>query len=430
MNRAKATKYIAIKLACIEFINKHKYKSQDFTRSRILTFSILFITILRNSVKSLSIVMNELFMDGYIEVPVTASAYTQARKKLKHTAFKELNEGLVEMQYEDPSSLKTWKSFRLLAVDCCKLILPNTKPIAKEFGTIIIKTNNYTSEYACAAFECCYDVLNNLSISGLLTNGNIYEPELAANLLDQVKKTDVLIYDRGYCSFKFPATLIHKGLNFIIRCNSNSFKAFEPFFNGELTDEIVTLDIPLKRYKEIIEFDLPLSITVRIVAVKLVTGEIEVLMTSLMDKNITPADFRTLYGLRWSIETFFYILKGRLALENFTGLTVESIKQDFWSTILISNYETIVTYDLNKNLAQVGPTPKKINKAVSFNIIKNQAFEILFNNKLDPEEQLNKLEKIFTAAAIPDRDDRYSKRKPPSITRSCNYLRRKKKQVY
>ena len=72
-------------------------------------------------------------------------------------------------------------------------------------------------------------------------------------------------------------------------------------------------------------------------------GEIEVLMTSLLDSNIDKEEFKKLYGLRWEIETFFGVLKGRLSLENFTGLTIEAIKQDFWSTIFISNYETILT---------------------------------------------------------------------------------------
>ena len=46
---------------------------------------------------------------------------------------------------------------------------------------------------------------------------------------------------------------------------------------------------------------------------------------------------------RWGIETFFGVLKGRLNLENFSGKTAESVKQDFYSTIFISNLETILT---------------------------------------------------------------------------------------
>lgn len=65
------------------------------------------------------------------------------------------------------------------------------------------------------------------------------------------------------------------------------------------------------------------SITVRFVAVlPLPTGEIEVLMTSLLDSNINKEEFKKLYGFRWEVETFFGVLKSRLSLENFIGLTV------------------------------------------------------------------------------------------------------------
>lgn len=47
--------------------------------------------------------------------------------------------------------------------------------------------------------------------------------------------------------------------------------------------------------------------------------------------------------MRWGVETFFSIVKGRLCLENFTGKTSEAVKQDFWSTVFISNLETLMT---------------------------------------------------------------------------------------
>ncbi len=62
------------------------------------------------------------------------------------------------------------------------------------------------------------------------------------------------------------------------------------------------------------------------------SGEIEVLATSLMDEQkFQTGGFKELYFLRWGVETFFAKLKGRLSLENFTGKSVESVKQDFFS---------------------------------------------------------------------------------------------------
>lgn len=55
----------------------------------------------------------------------------------------------------------------------------------------------------------------------------------------------------------------------------------------------------------------------------------EVLPTSILDESVlAKKDFGYLYPLRWCVETFFSKVKGRLALENFTGQSVDSNYQD------------------------------------------------------------------------------------------------------
>jgi hypothetical protein len=59
-----------------------------------LSFAVVLVLILRKSVKFLQNVVNEA-MTWLMIVPVTASAFSQARYKLKHTAFIELNRAAV-----------------------------------------------------------------------------------------------------------------------------------------------------------------------------------------------------------------------------------------------------------------------------------------------------------------------------------------------
>ncbi len=55
----------------------------------------------------------------------------------------------------------------------------------------------------------------------------------------------------------------------------------------------------------------------RLVKIILSSGEVEVLVTSLLDEqSFTVEEFERLYYLHWGVETFFSRLKGRLNLEN------------------------------------------------------------------------------------------------------------------
>jgi len=64
------------------------------------------------------------------------------------------------------------------------------------------------------------------------------------------------------------------------------------------------------------------------------------------------------------------ILKNRLSLENFTGTSALAVQQDFYVTMFLSNYESLLAYDINKELKQKSKEHKhsqKVNKAISFN---------------------------------------------------------------
>lgn len=64
---------------------------------------------------------------------ITASAFTQARQKLKYAAFVELNNKIVSMYY-DTKTCKKLHGYRILGVDASIIILPNTLEMKTEFG--------------------------------------------------------------------------------------------------------------------------------------------------------------------------------------------------------------------------------------------------------------------------------------------------------
>ena len=90
-----------------------------------------------------------------------------------------------------------------------------------------------------------------------------------------------------------------------------------------------------------------------------------------------------------------------------------------------------MTEDVEENInAGKGEAKKiKINKAVSFNAIKNLAFEIFFSES-DKDIVLEKLNKLFMMNPVLVRKDRQIPRESISDTRSANYHKRVRKHVF
>ena len=432
-NRALETSGKLIKYE--EFKRRHCRNDKDFTRTRSLPFSLVLIIVLRNSVKSLQLMVNEA-MNWLDNDPVTASAYSQARYKLKHTAFIELNQkAVVDTMYED-DGYKKLLGFRILAVDGSKIRLPDNDDIREEFGTIAY-TNGKDSiaegEHPYALASVLYDVLNRVTLTAELARSDAYEVDLAVKHLAHTRAKDLITMDRNYPSYRMIAELQRHDRDFVIRCSAASFKAARKMLKGEGPDsQIVTLMPCDKQASLMRQLELPPSITVRFVRVKLDTGEWEVLVTSLVDEEkYSTKEFKELYYLRWGVETFYGLIKTRLELENFTGIGAEAVRQDFFSTLYLSGLETILTEPAQNELDQKETQhPQIVNRAVSFNAIKDQALDLLFLSDIEPDVLLNRLTALFLTNPCLERKGRSPPRKKASSRALLDFHKRRKKHCY
>src|SRR5882672_8238214 len=86
------------KLRDPSFSARHRVRPEDFTRHRQLTFPLLMLFVLQQTVKSIQRHLHEFLDDlaqGQVFEPPTSGAVTHARAKLKESAFIELNRDCV-----------------------------------------------------------------------------------------------------------------------------------------------------------------------------------------------------------------------------------------------------------------------------------------------------------------------------------------------
>lgn len=417
-----------------EFKALHRHSEKFFTRDRRLPFSLVLVLVLRNSVKSLQNVVNEA-ITWLDELPLTASAYSQARYKLKHTAFIALNKiAVVDTLYSD-NDYKTFWGYRVLGIDGSKIVLPNNEAICEEFGTIAWtngKTAEIQGERPYALASVLYDVLNKVALDATLGKAKAYEIDLAIEHLSHTKAGDLMIMDRNYPSYRMLAEICQFKRDFVVRCSCASFAMARLMLKGQGPDsQVVTITPCAGQLPSIRERNLPLSIRVRFVRVCLSTGEYEVLVTSLLDETHYPTeDFLDLYYLRWEIETFYGLIKTRLELENFTGIGAEAVRQDFHATVYLSGMESLLTGTAQATLnAKDTKHAQIVNHAVSFNAIKNHAFDLLLSD-LDSNTLLKKLTALFLTNPCLERKNRNPPRKKSSSRSLLNFHKRIKKHCF
>ena len=406
-----------IQLEIFSTLLKEKYtnSSKDFSRMRKQSFSGTIIFMINFLTKSLSLeIVNFLnFLKGknISQESFTKSAFVQARSKIKPEVFSYLNNRLVEEFYTDNSAvIKGLTGVRILAMDGSRFTLPNTGELAKIYG----KTKNqFNSFIVQAKVLVLYDILNNICIDGVLSPVSIGERTQAKMLLGSCQKGDLLIYDRGFPSFDFMYEHYTKGLDFLIRISVDFNQVVKDFVEGGKLSQIVELK-PGKNTKiKDKPYNLNTVIMVRLLRIVLPNGEIEILATSLVDNEKYNYEiFKELYFKRWKIETYYDELKNKIKGEDFSGYSKHSILQDFYSTLFVSNIQTLIVTEINEELQEQKGTKKyqyKVNTSLSYGFMKDRILSLFLCRK-DMTEIMKELKSLFRDHLIPIRPDRSYKR--------------------
>jgi len=400
-----------------KIILDYKMNETDFTRKRKQPFGSVLLFMFNLLRKSLVIEIDNfiqhlnLRVESHTVKSFTKSAFVQQRKKINPDVFKYLS-GVITKNYyvENNSNIKLFNGFRILAVDGSKITLPYTEELKKAFGE---SKNNTNTVVVQARSSVLYDVLNHITLDSSLNNLKQGERQLALGHRNQWRKNDLIIYDRGYPSYDFKYEHIKSGIDYLIRTTTSYSNVVKSFVESGKKSRVVEILPGKNQAIQDKDYDKNTVMKVRLIRIDLPSGEIEILMTSLLDSKKHPTTmFKELYFLRWGIETFYDELKNKLKLEYFTGYSIISIKQDFLCAIFISNLQSVIVNDLQEELKNKNQKTKlnyKINTNLSYGFLKNRILELLF--KEAPLEQVfNELETLFLQNTIPIRKNRNNKR--------------------
>lgn len=385
--------------------------------------SRLTLLILRGHKLSLQNALNKVFsaLADLFRVP-TASAYCQARQKLKPELFAHLNEQVCRDFYQlagKEGEVRLWRSHRVLACDGTYLTLPDNADTRAQFT---LQTNQF-DRADCVQALCCvlYDLRNDLGLAAALSKRQGEKVLLFSELWQATEPTDVLVLDRHYADYAVLAYAKASNREIIVRLPVRRFAAAREFWQSSAAEQIIELKCPVSAREFVNKQGLSQELRLRLIRVELDNSTTEVLMTTLLDGEVYPAqEFKQVYAWRWGEETYFDRLKNIYEVERFSGKTVLAIKQDFYGVLFLSSLESVLSKSDEEALQAEAEkrktrTEPRVNRSVSYVALVEKVVELLVSKRA-VEEVVEELHHLF--------------RKNPTRARPGRNYERKKQRRY
>lgn len=336
---------------------------------------------------------------------VTGAAFSKARYKISISFFKDLNKIVADYHKQHPSQL--WRGYQLIAGDGSTVGLPPSSQMKDYFGTCSEKGGGIKS--CMAQIFMFYDVFSGAVLSKGISKMEVTEKTLFNSCLQELPANkSIVILDRGFGYFHVLKKLCSIEQDFCIRISSAQ-SSFAKRIVQETANDFITEWEPSPREIESCSrhgLDSK-KMRIRVTKIELKTGEIEVLVSSLLDTgDVCTVNMKALYGLRWSVEEGFKKLKPKMKLEQFGSRKPDGIFQEFEAHIFMINLIALFGIQAQQEIDRdkKRKLKYKYNWQNAFRFVRKVIVSII--NTVDPEHIIRPLIRLITSSKIPIKPDR------------------------
>ncbi len=375
-------------------------KPTAFTRQRQLGPQRLLLILLRKLAACLQLALDEFF-DYIKEAPVSKQALSKARQGLNPEYVRKFADAVAEAHALDKDA-PSYHGMRLIAIDGTDIALENSKELREVFGC-----SGSKNRAATALGSLAYGPLDHAVYDSQIAPYATDERDLAklhmARLLELGLGGSLLLFDRWYPSREFIAYTLHSGFSFVMRVR----KKWNLTVDAIDREGFLTVSHKGQDYR------------IRVIKVTLPSGEVETLLTNLSEKQLPIGEAAELYFKRWGIETAYDTLKSKLQMENFSGKTEISVRQDFFATIYLMGFAEICAAEAtraieNADRGKMLKHPRKANLNRTIAKLRRAFWAILLED--DPKLRDDMFQKLCADIALrpePVRPSRSPIRKSP-----------------
>jgi hypothetical protein len=285
----------------------------------------------------------------------TDTAYCQARKRLPLAVYNWLVERTAAA-VRTASDGARWLGHRIWVVDGSSFTMPDEPELQRHFGQPGCQRKG--CGFPVAKWLALFDVTTGMLLRSTTAPLRTHDMSQVGPISDGLERGDVVLGDRGFCSYAHLAILLQRGLHAVFRVHQQQIVDFTPgrptarrkgpyprpqglpssrwvLAHGTMDQIVVWFKQKSNpRWMSADEFArLPSEIAVRELRYRVETPGYRVreitLVTTLLDPSTDPAtDLAELYSKRWRVELNVRHMKVRMNLDVLRCETVDGILKE------------------------------------------------------------------------------------------------------
>jgi hypothetical protein len=285
-------------------------------------------------------------------------AYCKARKRLDAQKLREIHQHSAQRLEAGVCRHQLWCGRTVKVVDGTGVSMPDT--LANQQAFPQPSSQKPGCGFPVAKLVGCFCLHSGALIDWVEGTLKNHEYALFPKLWGLFNEGEILLADRGFCSFEAICRLLGHGVDSVMRLHQARSKDFRRGRRLNKNERLVQWNKPTKRpaatparqWKE-----LPESLTLRYVKVQVSspgfrTQQIVVVTTLTDTETYTAEDLGELYFRRWSVELFFRDIKITLGMDVLRCKTPQMVRKEIimhaiaYNLIRALMQEAAATYDV------------------------------------------------------------------------------------
>ncbi len=275
---------------------------------------------------------------------LSASAYSQARSRFDKEVLEVIARQIAWSLDRNTLSAEKWLGKRTVKIiDGTSVSMPDTpenqalwpQPSSQKPGC----------GFPLMKLTGLFSLSSGALIDHATSNEHVHESQLFRQMWPRLSRGDVLLGDRGFCSYTTLATLAGRGIDGVFRLHQARKIDFREGRRLGPDDRLVQWTKPAKAPAGFSDEEfaaLPDTLDLRMIRLTVATAGFRtrsvVVVTTLLDTELYPADdIRALYGERWNVELHFHQIKTLMALDILRCKTPEMIEKELLVHLIAYN---------------------------------------------------------------------------------------------